>query len=490
MSQRLDQAPTSRGAVVTLRRQVVFSGLLALALALVQPPAAQAGPARVAFLPLQGPAAEQVEKILVQVFPPELGLLPLTQVDKALQQAGAVLPVTGAQHQALARKLKATAIVGGRVSATTGSWRLRLVARDGATGASLAALDFDGRTRRELAVNVRRQAPESLRNVLAQASARASAPAAEATSSDPLGLQPAVMVESERPKPKLTPKPEAADGEAAEDSKTGSDAETAAAEEPPSKKRGGRKTSDADAELGAGDDIDRVPEALLEMSMGPRVLSRAFIYTDNVAGLPGYTLPAALGAFAEAEVYPGARTKSAARNFGLAGMWEASMGAKTTGRDGSGTNLTRGKSYRAGVRFRLKSGNSAVTFGGDYGEHSFDLTVDGPIPPNVVYNLFRPSVSGRMALGPLSLGLTAAYLHVLSVGGLGDKDRFPRIRAKGAEVGALVGYALDRDFELRLVADLRHYAHHMHVKPGDPLIVGGAVDEHFGAALLINYRLR
>ena len=65
-------------------------------------------------------------------------------------------------------------------------------------------------------------------------------------------------------------------------------------------------------------------------------MSRAFIYTDNVAGLPGYTLPAALGAFAEAEVYPGARTNSAVRNFGLAGVWEASMGAKTVGRDGSG----------------------------------------------------------------------------------------------------------------------------------------------------------
>jgi hypothetical protein len=488
VSQRLDQAPTPRGAVATLRRKVVVSGLLGLALALVQPPAAQGGPARVAFLPLQGPAAEQVEKILVQVFPPELGLLPLTQVDKALQQAGAVLPVTGAQHQALARKLKATAIVGGRVSSTNGGWRLRLVARDGATGAALAALDFDGRTRRELAVNVRRQAPESLRNVLAMTPA----PAAESTSPEPMSLQPAVMVEPERPK-KLTPKPEAADkpdGDAGEERNASSDDQTTAAEDPPAKRRAGKKTSDADADLAAGGDIDRVPEALLEMSIGPRVLSRAFIYTDNVAGLPGYTLPAALGAFAEAEVYPGARTKSAARNFGLAGMWEASMGAKTVGRDGSGTNLTRGKSYRAGVRFRLKSGNSAVTFGGDYGEHSFDLTVDGPIPPNVVYNLFRPSVSGRMALGPLSLGLTAAYLHVLSVGGLGDKDRFPRIRAKGAEVGALVGYALDRDFELRLVADLRHYAHHMHVKPGDPLIVGGAVDEHFGAALLINYRLR
>ena len=57
------------------------------------------------------------------------------------------------------------------------------------------------------------------------------------------------------------------------------------------------------------------------------------------------------------------------------------------------------------------------------------------IPPNVVYDLFRPSVAGRMALGVVSLGVTAAYLHVLSVGGLGDNDRFPRIRPKAPRWG-------------------------------------------------------
>jgi hypothetical protein len=237
-------------------------------------------------------------------------------------------------------------------------------------------------------------------------------------------------------------------------------------------------------------DGDRVPEALLELSVGPRVMSRAFIYTDNVAGLPGYTLPAAVGVFSEAEIYPGARSSSLVRNLGLAGLWEASMGAKTVGRDGAGTYLTRARSYRAGLRYRVKSDKGMVILGADYGEHSFDLKVEDVLPPNVAYSLFRPSLGGRISLGSVSLGLTAAYLHVISVGGLGDRTRFPRIRAKGAEVNALLGYALDRDFELRLLADLRHYAHHMHVKPGDPLIVGGAVDEHFGASLLISYRLR
>jgi hypothetical protein len=83
---------------------VSIAGLLALALTLVHTPAAQAAAGRVAFLPLQGPGAEQLEKILVQVFPSELGLLPLTQVDRALAQAGAVLPVSSAQHAVLGRR--------------------------------------------------------------------------------------------------------------------------------------------------------------------------------------------------------------------------------------------------------------------------------------------------------------------------------------------------------------------------------------------------
>jgi hypothetical protein len=70
---------------------------------------------------------------------------------------------------------------------------------------------------------------------------------------------------------------------------------------------------------------------------------------------------------------------------------------------------------------------------------------------------------------------------------MGQNDRFPRDSAVGAEVAAGIGYTVDRSFDVRLGADLRHYAHSMHVQPGDPLIVGGALDEHFGVTLLVSY---
>ena len=92
--------------------------------------------------------------------------------------------------------------------------------------------------------------------------------------------------------------------------------------------------------------------------------------------------------------------------------------------------------------------------------------------------------------GGLSLNLTLAYLNVLSVGELGQDDRFPRDTVVGAEVGAGIGYTVDENFELHFVADLRHYAHSMNVRPGDKYLVGGALDEHFGVALLVSYHAR
>jgi hypothetical protein len=285
--------------------------------------------------------------------------------------------------------------------------------------------------------------------------------------------------------------PPAAEPEASEsDSRPEPVAQEEDEERPPPRK--GARARAEDAEAGVLERApSRLPPALLELSLGPRVMSRAFIYTDNVANLPGYTLPAAIGVSADVEMYPAARSKSAARNLGLAALWEASMGARTLGRDGDGSVTTRNNTYRVGARYRMQLSGSVLTLGGDYGQHRFDALIEDAIAPNVVYSLFRPSLGFKAAVGSgFSLGITAAYLHVLAVGDLGDKDRFPRLTAKGAEVAALLGYTLDRDFEVRLQADLRHYAHHMNVRPGDPLPVGGAVDEHFGASLLIRYLMR
>jgi len=186
-----------------------------------------------------------------------------------------------------------------------------------------------------------------------------------------------------------------------------------------------------------------------------------------------------------------AESTSPGRHFGLAGHFETSIGVKTVGRNGAASEDTSLSSYSVGGRYRTTSNNFVFTFGADFGEHRFNLDVLDTVPPNVRYTILRPSAAMRAnAGGRLSLIVTLAYLDVLSVGAMGENDRFPRDKAVGAEVGAGIGYRIDGSLDVRLAADLRHYAHRMNVQQGDPLIVGGALDEHFGASLLVSYHSR
>jgi hypothetical protein len=132
-----------------------------------------------------------------------------------------------------------------------------------------------------------------------------------------------------------------------------------------------------------------------------------------------------------------------------------------------------------------------ITGGFDYGQDQVTINIPDAVPPNVAYGYLSPSVSGRVNIGTkLTLTLSGAYLHVLDLGQMGANQRFPRDTARGGELGAAIGYALDDSFELSLVGDLRRYVHSMNTQTGDRYLVGGAVDEHFGASMLITYRGR
>ena len=51
---------------------------------------------------------------------------------------------------------------------------------------------------------------------------------------------------------------------------------------------------------------------------------------------------------------------------------------------------------------------------------------------------------------------------------------------------------LDNDLDVGIGADLRYYAHAMNAQTGDDpaRLVGGAIDVHFGAHMMLTYRLR
>jgi hypothetical protein len=438
----------SRHSDNSARRVSLLLGLCtSLAVATASPPLAAAATRRVLLLPFEGPSATEVQQVINSALSNDVVLIPNEQAERAAQLLSARSENGPEAYAALSRRLKSVAVIEGKV-VKDDRWRLRLSVRQGANGTVAGSVAWSGLKFKEMVANVQRGAPYWMQSMLDAAESGlpvAAAPRSSSSSSR--------MAASE-------------------------------AEDPPD-------PGPASASVRAAPTEYSPAEPMWEVSLGPRVLARTFTYTDNLAGLPGYTLAGAPALALDATLFPTAGGTSPARNFGFAGHFETSVAVKTVGRHGAASHDTSLRAYWLGGRYRLPSNNLLFTFGADYGEHRFDIDVADAAPPNVRYSFIRPSVMARAeAGGGLSLSLTLAYLHVLSVGAMGQDDRFPRDSAVGAEVDAGVGYAVDQNFEIKLVADLRHYAHSMHVKQGDPFIVGGALDEHFGAALLISYHAR
>jgi hypothetical protein len=429
MPQGLDQAITMRAT----RLAAAAACLLVLA-----SPARAAG-RRVAVLPFDGPYGDRLQGIARASLPADCELVPPGEVVRALRRATVTGPGDAA---ALAQRLDATLVLEGKVQRSA-RWKLKLDLRAGSDGKLVGIFTRSGKKLGELTDYTRRDAPRWMRTAIR----RHFSPAASRT-----------PVAAAEPDGEVAARGGEPEGELAS-------APSAASPEPS-------------------------PEPLWEVSLGPRILSRSFTYTDNVSGLPGHTMSASPALQLEGELYPLVGQESWVRGLGVAGHFETTLGARTAAIDGSSL-ATSDLTYRAGLRYRYTRGNYQVLGGLDYASHRFQMSASpaGLISPDVVYSMLRPSVTGRIyAGGGVSLALTAAYLHILGVGVMDRTDRFPRMTAVGAEAGAAVGYAFDADWEVRLQADLRHYAHAMHVRSGDPLIVGGALDEHFGAALLLSYR--
>jgi hypothetical protein len=405
---------------------------------------ASAAACRVAVFPFKGQLAAEMQDIIVASLP------------------GKCLAVPGSgrgSYPEVSKRLGVGGIVEGRITKDR-LWHLRLWVRTNGDSGELQRAVWGGRRMRDLIVAVQRGAPTSMREMLRGAlygemalpgAGPVATAAPEGGSSEPSGSGGAESKSTGRSRPAA-----------------------AESEDPPGVSKSGGDSS---------------RPSMLEMSVGPRVISRTFTYTDNLSGLPGYTLGSALAVAASAEFYPTAGSGRTV-DVGAAGWFESTVGAKTA-QNGAARD-TRQRAYYLGGRVRIPARNFLFALGADYGQHEFAIDADSEtVIPNVRYSFVRPSLAMRVETGGnLSLGITAAYLNILSVAGLNDRSRFPRITAVGAEVDAFVGYAIDEKLELRVVADLRHYATDMHVAVGDPYIAGGALDEHFGGSVLITYRLR
>jgi hypothetical protein len=414
---------------------------------------------KVAVLPFTGPQIPVVQRavfvcqrIVTSSIPPAYQLVPAGEVARMAR------PNAPAEFTAMARRLEATALIEGIVTVEQRRrWRLRVVVRRASTGMPVGTVTWSGLGSKPLISNLQRNAGQWVASLLQ----RTGGPTADPPGGGRDGDMPVPLAENEdEPSADDRPRP-------AEDD-----------DSPPGLTASGRRTRN-------------VPSTWA-FSLGPRLVSRAFVFTDNFAALPGYNLPGAPALAGEVEFFPAPRTSGLAKNIGFVGFYETTIGAKTQRSDG-GTGTTLARSYRVGARYRIPLESSAVLLGTDYAQHYFFLDVDNALPPNVNYSAVRPSITGRVPMGSkLMLGLTAAYLHILGVGDLAKEDRFPRLTTLGAEAQATLGYRIDRDLDLTAGADMRYYAHSMNAAAGDRIdrLVGGAIDVHFGGSVMLTYRLR
>jgi len=402
---------------------------------------------KVVVIPFQGPPIPVVQRalyvcqrVVTSAIPPAYNLVPPADVAKAMAGDRLVNP---GDYASMAGRVEGTAIIEGLITVEQRRrWRLRVTVRRANTGAPVGTVTWSGIGSRPLISNLQRNANQWVSSLLQRTGGPTAEPAGGAVAADEGGSD-------DEESPSLSA----------------------------SASSGGRR---------------RNGPSMWAFSLGPHVVSRAFVFTDNLAGLPGYNLPGAPALAAEVEFFPAAHTNTVARNLGFAAFYETSIGAKTTTNDGS-SGATLSRAYRVGARYRIPVASSAVLLGADYAQHYFNLQVDSALPPNVNYSAVRPSLTGRVAMGSkLTLSLTAAYLHILTVGQLASQDQWPNMTSLGAEASAMLSYQLDNDLELGVGADLRHYAHAMNVQQGEPMnrLVGGALDEHFGATMLLTYRLR
>ena len=233
-----------------------------------------------------------------------------------------------------------------------------------------------------------------------------------------------------------------------------------------------------------------LPPAMLEASIGPRGISRALTFSDNVSELPAYRLPGAPGLAGEVSFYPGARSSSWLSNIGLTGAFETSLGATTQSRPDAAETPTRHLAYRLGMRARVPTTIATLMLGADYGEQHFVVQVPDRLSVESHYTFLRPNLAARVAVGRISLVLSAGYLQLLETRGLTGASLFPDATVSGSDVGLTLGYAFDRSLQVQLGADYRRYAYTMNTREEDALQVGGAVDEYAGLTALMTYRFR
>ena len=288
---------------------------------------------------------------------------------------------------------------------------------------------------------------------------------------------------------------------AADDGVAGdSDADRATDEDGAPRRRRAHASDGADADVAttAAPAASPAGSRWLELAVGGRGFSRNLAYNQLVSpGVRHYQLALGPAAVLDVAFYPFALALDGpAAGIGLVAAIEQAVGTSSQlAADGTFPNgatfPTSMREVAGGIRYRLPLDAWQLGASVTGGEHAFWLTSGAGADraaleiPNAIYRFVRGGVDVRVAVtGDVSLAAGAGYRHVVNQGG-DIRNSFPHVTVAGVDANVRAGYAITRNVEARVQADVRRYFYDMHSIAGDARLAGGAVDQYLSIAALL-----
>jgi hypothetical protein len=245
----------------------------------------------------------------------------------------------------------------------------------------------------------------------------------------------------------------------------------------------------ADAPVRLGDRVAYSGD-LLDLAAGVTFRSRHFSYNDGrSANLRPYDVDGVPSIGAALEVHPfGRDVSSPLAGLGIAGDFQTAVALDSRAPSGAevSTSWTR---FDAGLRYRLRYRGVEGGVIAQYGQEAFGFSGSSIVRelPEVRYGFGRGGLDVRVPLGPIAVRAEAAYLLVLSAGGVGG--RFRSTSANGVEGALGASLPLTRILEARAYATYARYFYAFSPEVGDPNVAGGALDEMMGGRVALALRL-
>lgn len=236
----------------------------------------------------------------------------------------------------------------------------------------------------------------------------------------------------------------------------------------------------------------------LALNVGARFGTRAFQYSDPMPGLRDYNLKVSPNLSLRVQWFPVAHFAGGVwSNFGLDLRGEMLVGVTSVNRTGQKFS-TSAAAFGLGLRARLPL--EPVELGAivGYGRHSFGLeetSLSDPDVPDVGYGFVRAGLDFRWQIDPVWLQAQAAFLVGVSHGEISDAPWFPHTSGDGMELELGVGYSLSSILGLELTFAMQRYFMSFDPELDDPgvrgprRVAGGAVDQYLSSRVGMVLRL-